>query len=117
MEPAGFEPGTFFASLHEIVPATAQLGYGCIALAFSSLFSKVAPRKMALQKGPPPFPQKLEFRGPRPKAPFFCRQPLGDGGAPPFFGGVFEIKMAPKKRVNPIELAIFKAPLKLNSGI
>ena len=88
MEPAGFEPGAFFASLREDVPATAQLGYGYIALAFSSLFSKVAPRKMALQKGPPPF-----------------------------FGGVFEIKMAPKKRGNPIGLAIFKAPLKLNSGI
>ena len=39
------------------------------------------------------------------------------GGGGPLFWGVFEIKMAPKKRGNPIELAIFKAPLKLNSGI
>ena len=40
MAPAGFEPGTFFASLHEIAPATAQLGYGHIALAFLAYFQK-----------------------------------------------------------------------------
>ena len=106
MEPAGFEPGTFFESLREIVPATAQLGYGYIALAFSSLFSKVAPRKMALQKGPPP-PEAGISRPPTKSAVFLSPASRGGGGPPPFFGGVFEIKMAPKKEESPIERAIF----------